>query len=244
MAPTRARVPGIAPLASLLAAALLAAGCVSAPRLEASKDTVARMRRVVILTPRPPPLVINNMGVAMGFGVIGGLAQAQINLNNTKAFAAAVAEQKLNLTQPLVDALSQALARDGYQVSVDARQWPVKSADGKSDDFSAIKVDGDAILIAWFTIDGYMSDANSIHYEPWVGISVEMVDAATKQELYRKLIGVGWKMKIGNSVHLDADPTYRFRNYDAILSQAGKAVAGLNDCARRAADQVGADLAR
>jgi hypothetical protein len=233
-------------LGAAFGATLALCGCVSVPNVDASKSSVAQMKRITVLAVREPPVVqvVNIGGAAGAFGVIGGLIQGSANADHSKAFLAAMVQRKVSLREPLLAAVESSLRQDGFDVSVDQTQWPKKTADGKSDDYSALHVDSDAILIVWFSVVGYMSPPNSTHYVPWVVIKARLLDARTKQDIYFKTFCVGYKMKVENAVQLPADPKYRFNSFDDLMAHVDGAVDGLVDCEKIAAMRMGSDLAR
>lgn len=139
--------------------------------------------------------------------------------------------------------LVRAIGEDGFQESVERTQYPKKSADGKSDDYSAVQVGADAILCVWFGATGYTSSSLSIHYVPTLYVSARLIDAKTKQDIYFKVFCVGYKWHgLGNVVELDADPRYRYVSYDELMAKLDESFAGLVSCADVAAVRVGSDL--
>jgi hypothetical protein len=214
--------------------------------VDVDKAAASRIKRIDILAmPEPTErniAVINIGGAAGAFGIIGGLVQASANIDHSKQFAALLEKNKKALSEPMLADLQKSLARDGYKTDVIRGQWPKPSADKKSDDFSGVHVDGDAILCVSFGIVGYASSQFSLHYEPWVMVTAQLLDAKSKQELYRKTFAVGYQMKIKNLVELDADPRFQFGSSDDLLARSDEAAAGLVDCVGRVADQLAVDL--
>jgi hypothetical protein len=127
-------------------------------------------------------------------------------------------------------------------VTVAGDQKPKLAADGKSDDYSDVHVDADAILSIWFGVVGYMSSPYSTHYEPWVLVKARLLDAKTKKDIYFKTFCVGYKMKIENVVALPADPKYRYGSFDDLMAHTDDAAAGLVNCEEMVAKQIGSDL--
>jgi hypothetical protein len=229
-----------------IAAVVLLAGCVSAPSVDVDKTAASRIKRIDLLAmpePTEKNIVVMNWGGAAGaFGLIGGLVQASANIGHSKQFAALLGKNKNELSEAMLADLQKSLVRDGYQVEVIRGQWPKPSADKKSDDFSGVRVDGDAILCVSFGVVGYASPQFSLQYEPWVMINAELVDSKSKQQLYRRTFAVGFQLKIKNLVHLDADPRFRFGSADDLLAHSDQAAAGLLDSFGLVADQLGLEL--
>ncbi len=231
-------------LAGSTLAVLLLTGCVSVPNIEADKAATTQIKRIAVLGIHEPGniQVANLGGGAMAFGAIGGLIQGVTNVDHSKQFVEVLKQQKQSLSEPLERAVTEALKADGFEVTVARDQKPKLAADGKSDDYSEVHVDADAILSVWFGVVGYMSAPNSTHYEPWVLIKARLLDAKTKKDIYFKTFCVGYKMKIENAVMLPADPKYRYKSFDDLMAHTSDAAAGLVNCEEIAAKQIGLDL--
>jgi len=231
-------------LAAVGLAAALLSGCASVPNIEADKAAATQIKRIAVLGIHEPANVqVANLGGAAGaFGLVGGLIQGTTNADHSKQFAEALQQRKQSLSEPMLAAVTQSLKEDGFEVMVAADQKPKLAADGKSDDYSDVHVDADAILSVWFGVVGYMSSPYSTHYEPWVLVKARLLDAKTKKDIYFKTFCVGYKMKIENVVPLPADPKYRYGSFDDLMAHTGDAAAGLVDCGEIVAKRIGADL--
>ena len=138
----------------------------------------------------------------------------------------------------------KALKQDGFDVILVRDQKPVPSADGKTDDYSDVHVDADAILSVWTASFGYVSPPNSTHYEPSGVVRVRMLDAKTKADIYFKTFVIGWKLPMKQSVYLETDERYRYKSIDAFVSSRGwRALRGLLEAESLVAQRVQADLA-
>jgi len=235
--------PKLSLAVGVLVAALLS-GCASVPNVEADKAATTQMKRVAVLGIREPGNVevVNIGGAAGAFGLIGGLIQGSTNADHSKQFVEALRKQKQSLSEPMLAAVTQSLKEDGFEVTVAADLKPKLAADGKSDDYSDVHVDADAMLSVWFGVVGYMSSPYSSHYEPWVLIKARLLDAKTKKDIYFKTFCVGYKMKIENVVQLPAGPKYRYDSFDDLMAHTNDAAAGLVDCAEIVAKRIGSDL--
>jgi hypothetical protein len=219
------------------------AGCVSVPKVEMEKSSAVALKRIAILgTPAPRNVQVTNIGgAAMAFGAIGGAIQGGVNADHAKQFAELLAKHPA-LSEEIMADLEQSLKADGYDVTVVRDQAPKVAADGKSDDYSGVHVDADAILSVWFGVVGYMSSPYSAHYEPCVLIKARLLDARTKKDLYFKTFCVGYKPKIENAVMLPADTRFRFHSFDDLIAHSDDAVAGIVSCEKLTADRIGSDL--
>lgn len=222
---------------------LVFSGCVSAPRIEADKAALKSARSIALLRVQEPRAVdVANLGGAAGaFGLIGGIAQGINNSNRTAEFATALRERKQTFAEPLRAKVVEALQKAGYQVTVTDQQ-PTLASDKKSDDFSAISVQEDLILLVWIGHTGYVSQPYSLHYEPWVLMSARLLDARTKRDLYWKNFTVGYDMKIKQVVNIPASERYKFKSHSDIMERLDEAIAGLVDSHNLAAQTIAAEL--
>lgn len=223
---------------------LLLGGCVSAPNVDLDAAHRSTLHRIALLgIPEPAQVQVANIGGAAGaFGIIGGLAQAASNNEHAKGFTAALRQQHVAFAPQLAADLTRALEADGYVV-VDAHdQHPKLAADRKSDDFSGIHVNADAILAVWYTAFGYVSQPMSTHYQPWIVVKARLLNARTKKDLYDKTFMVGWRLKIKNAIYVPADPKFQFKWYTDVMAHVTDAANGLLDSQALVANRIGADL--
>lgn len=231
----------------LLGAAVLSlawGGCVSVPNVDIDRSASTPIKRIAVLGVREPANIqVANLGGAAGaFGLIGGLVQGATNADHSKQFAAVLTQQKISFSETLLSAVEKSLKEDGIDVTLARDQKPKLAADGKSDDYSDVHVEADAILSLWFGVIGYMSPPNSTHYQPWVLIKARLLDAKTKKDIYYKTFCIGYEMKIKNAVLLPADDKYRYSSFDELMAHANDASAGLVNCAGITAKQIGLDF--
>jgi hypothetical protein len=224
---------------------LLLGGCVTAPSVNADRNATGRMRKIALLSiPEPGEVPVANMGgAASAFGLVGGLVQANNNLGQAKDFAGDLKAKNIDVARHFEEEISQALRASGYDVSVVSGQRPKVAADGKSDDYSGVHVDADAILSIWSRSFGYISPPSSTHYEPSGVVMVRLLDAKTKSDLYYKTFVVGWKLPIKESIYLEADPKYRYRSIDQFRAREDEAIQGIFEAERLISQHVSEDLA-
>ena len=144
---------------------VLLGGCVTAPHVEADRNAVARLRRIALLSiPEPREIPVANMGgAASAFGLVGGLVQANNNLGQAKQFADYLKSKNLDIGRHFEDEIAGSLRDAGYEVVLVTDQKPKVASDGKSDDYSGIHVDADAILSIWSRSFGYVSPPSTTH---------------------------------------------------------------------------------
>ena len=226
-------------------ASFVFSGCASAPRVDPDKAALQSVRSIALLRVQEPRGVdVANLGGAAGaFGMIGGIAQGINNNNRTEEFVSALRQRNQSLAAPLTTKLADLLQKAGYQVTVSDQQ-PKPSADKKSDDFSAITVNEDLILLVWIGHTGYISEPYSLSFEPWVMMTVRALDARTKRDVYWKSFTVGYNMKIKQAVNLPADERYRFKSHSDIMQRIDEAIMGLIESHNLGAEAIVTDLKR
>ena len=231
------------PAAVLLSGPILG-GCVSAPKIEIEKETAATLKRIAVLDIHEPHnfQVANLGGAAAAFGIAGALVQVSTNADHAKQFVAVLKERRISFAADLQAAVVKALQADGFQVSLAPGQHPRLAADGKTLDYSDVRVDADAFLnVSYFQI-GYFSDQWSSQYFPSVAVRVRLIDAKSKIDLYYKTVWIGHKLPIKNIVYLDPNPKYRYGSFDALMQAEEEAVAGLMDSQAAVASEIGDEL--
>ncbi|MBR8461219.1 hypothetical protein KDW07_29190 [Burkholderia dolosa] len=222
----------------------LLSGCVTLPNTDLNAQAREKLRSIAVLEVAEPKrvAVVNLGGAASGFGLVGALAQVAVNTSHTNTYTERVTTSKIAFAPDIVDGVTGRLTDNGYQV-VKLNQKTKLAADGKSDDYSDIQTDADAIMNVWFTSFGYISPANQPDYIPWVVIRARMVDAKTKQDLYYKTFACGHDIK-ANSVHIDSDFAYTYGSFSDLEKNFDKSVEGIKWCEKSVAEMIGQDLAR
>jgi hypothetical protein len=228
-------------LAFVALVAMLLGGCVSVPKTEWHAD--ATIRRVAILPVDEPPSypVLNLGGPAGMFGLAGGLVQAALNDQHSRGYTDALKDRKVVFAPALERELRQALETAGYQVGASTARPAV--VDARTFDYTAMTVDGDAMLHVWFTTLGYVSPPSRAAFLPWVGVRVRLVDARSHADLYFKTFSCGYKTLAENVVHVGGDPD-EYPTYDVLVSDADRSAVSLSTCVARIAKAAAADFAR
>ncbi|AOK07064.1 hypothetical protein LGM90_16920 [Burkholderia sp. AU28942] len=223
----------------------LLSGCVTLPNTDMKPEAREKLHSIAMLDVTEPKriAVINLGGAAAGFGLLGGLAQVAVNASHTSTYTDHVTANKIVFAPDIADGVAGRLTGNGYQVVKLAGQKAKLADDGKSDDYSAIQTDADAIMNLWFTSFGYISPANQPDYIPWVVIRARILDAKTKQDIYYKTFACGYDIK-ANSVHIDSDFAYTYGSFSDLEKNFDKSVEGIKSCEKSVADMIGQDLAR
>ncbi|WP_234487183.1 hypothetical protein [Paraburkholderia aspalathi] len=187
--------------------------------------------------------VVNFGGAGGAFGLVGGLVQAGINANHTSTYTQQVASGKITFAPVVNDGLTTRLSGNGYEIVALHDQHAKLSSDGKSDDFSDVKTNADAILSVWITSFGYVSPPESSDFIPWVVVRARLLDSKSKEDLYFKTFACGWDIK-ANSVHVEADAKYHYGSFGTLIDQFDQSVAGLKDCEQAVVAVIGQDLTK
>jgi len=124
------RWAGAALLVAIVAGFL--GGCASVPKVEMTKETAARVKRVALLgVVEPAQVEVANLGgAASAFGIVGGLVQGASNASNAKEFTALAKAQNVSFADALLTSMEQALKASGYEVvqARDQRPSSVRTA--------------------------------------------------------------------------------------------------------------------
>ncbi|OXI66662.1 hypothetical protein CFB81_18145 [Burkholderia sp. AU28863] len=234
--------------ATLLGCGLLVtllSGCTTLPNTDMKPEARQKLHSIAMLDVTEPKRVsvLNLGGAAGGFGLIGALAQVAVNASHTSTYTDHVAAGKIVFAPDISEGVAGRLTGNGYQVVKLDGQKVKLSDDGKSDDYSAIQTDADAIMNVWFSSFGYISPPQQLDYIPWVVIRARILDAKTKQDLYYKTFACGYDVK-ANSVHIDSDFAYTYGSFSDLEKNFDKSVEGIKSCEKSVADMIGRDLAR
>jgi len=232
-------------VAGFIVAATVLAGCTSLPKTDLATDNRVKLHSIAMLDVTEPhgESVVNLGGAAGAFGLIGGLVQGGINANHTSTYTQRVASEKIAFAPVVSDSLTTRLSSNGYQIVPLHDQRAKLTSDGKSDDFSDIKTDADAILAVWITSFGYVSPPESSDFVPHVVVRARLLDSKSRQDMYFKTFACGWDIK-ANSVHVEADEKYRYGSFGTLIDQFDQSVAGLKDCEQAVVAAIGQDLTK
>jgi hypothetical protein len=222
----------------------LLGGCVTAPSVDADRNALRRLAKIAVLSiPEPAEIPVANLGgAASAFGLVGGLVQANNNLGQAKQFAEDLKAKDIDVARHFEEEILRSLREAGYEAVLVTGQKPKVAADGKSDDYSGIQVDADAILSVWSRSFGYVSPPSSTHYEPSGVVMVRLLDSKSKADLYFKTFVVGWKLPIKESIYLETGTKYRYGSIDKFRASEDEAIQGLFEAERLISQRVGEDL--
>lgn len=234
--------------ATLFACALLVtllSGCANVPKMDLNADSRQKLHTIAVLDVNEPKgvAVVNFGGAAGAFGLIGGLVQGAVNASHSSTYTKRVASDKIVFAPVVADRVIGQLTENGYQVVKLDGQKVKLADDGKSDDYSGIQTDADAIMNVWFTSFGYVSPPERTDFIPWVVVRARMLDAKTKQDIYFKTFACGYDIKL-NSVHIESDVSYTYGSFGDLEKSFDKSVEGIKSCETSIATMIGQDLVR
>jgi len=223
--------------------AIILSACTTVPKVDlAAERPVKTITMLKVIEPASQS-VINLGGAAGAFGLIGALAQNNLNETHTKAYTELVQQRAAAFASPLESDLSAQLRSAGYNVtSVDLR--PTIQTDGRTLDYTAVDVSDDAILHVWFTTLGYLSPPSKIAFQPWITVRVRLLEAKSRKDLYFKTFTCGYQPAAEGIVHLNADPRFEYDGFDALTANVDDSIAGLRECNRAIATRVAGDFAK
>ncbi|PAK13871.1 hypothetical protein [Burkholderia ubonensis] len=223
----------------------LLSGCVNLPQTDLNADNRQKLHSIAVLDVNEPKAVgVANIGGAAGaFGLIGGLVQGAVNASHTSTYTKRVASDKIVFAPVVADSVIGHLTENGYQVVKLDGQKVKLADDGKSDDYSGIQTDADAIMNVWFTSFGYISPPDKTDFIPSVVVRARMLDAKTKQDIYFKTFACGYDIR-SNSVHVDSDVAYSYGSFGDLEKNFDKSVEGIKSCEKSIAAMIGQDLVR
>jgi hypothetical protein len=216
------RVLSAALLLSLLAA------CASAPQKQASKQTLAEIKTIVILRP-PEPKTYAAMyftGPASLFGAIGGLIAAGDISKKQDTLTAAFKVQNYSFCPRVADKIAANLTAMGYQARAEDGPWEEYGAGYKFHP-EKLKTDADATMILVPGLTGFVAQSTFHDYLPTMVISAKLVGRDGKEELYLTKNVVGWEPKFGDWRMIPAKT--RFANFDALMADVPATAQSLMD---------------
>lgn len=217
--------------------------CATAPRVELSPTSAARVKRIALLRISEPPLSVQNEGgAAMAFGLIGALVQVAHNQGSTETYLGRATAARIAFAPELERALQAALVADGYEVM--PLTAPPGAATGDAVDFGALRTEADAIFAISCKRWGYYSQVNSSDYEPWLLIRARLVEPGTGTPMYDKTFSGGYRAEIEGSVPVASAAEYRYPSYEALEAKFPHSIRGLRYTAARIVNQIRSDLQR
>jgi hypothetical protein len=232
---------------ALATAALCLAGCSYLPKLGLHDSTPPPpppskpIRSIAIVgIAEPQSEQILNVGTALGPSTDTTLSQPRIE--NSTIYTQMLAARKTLFVPDLVKTVSSALTEAGYHMIYMPEQRAFITPDGKSEDFSQVHTDADAILVIRFTGAGYVSSPLERSYQPWITMSARLLRNSNKQEVYFKTFSGGYQMTAESSVSLPSSSRYRYLYFHDLTESIDQSILGLKESVHDIAAYLGNDL--
>jgi hypothetical protein len=226
---------------ALFAGVIFLAGCAGTPAIPYDRSTAAEIKTIGVLTPRFPdgPRVVLASTVGQSFGLIGALVDAGMQANRQSSFSSLLAGQRFSVADSFQPNLVSALQAHGYAVEL----IPVtRDKPGFLPDYHvATNVKVDAYLDINPVAYGYLAAGvtATAPYRPFFVINCQLVRAADGAVLMRDAIVYNPINPRGGVITIAPDPAYQFVDFDTLMADPPRSVAGLNEALTQTAQSVG-----
>lgn len=232
---------GAVRFAALAALLVLVVGC-APPKVPYDRND--NIKTIGVVTPRFPdgPTVFLASTVGRSFGLIGALIDAGMQADRETKFKAVLQEHNFSAHDVFMQSLKSELEARGYAVTTVEMQRDTADFATKYPRENEPKVDAYLDLV---TVNyGYVAAgiADGTPYRPAFAIKVRLVSAKDTALLMQDSVvynPVGPSGARAEFVTIAPDPAYGFVNFDALMADPAKAVAGLQTATVQSAQTVG-----
>lgn len=225
-------------LIAALAAALILSGCGTTYVAKPYDRAAAGVRTMGLVDDAAPPKAVAYEVASVGknFGLIGALVDAGIQASREKAVNDAIAGTGYDAEAKLEQRLITQLGQQGYNVTL------LPAADrGKKREmlktYPAPAQPVDAYLDVVVNGYGYVSSGAFQPFRPAADATVRLVSAKDTSKVWmenRILLNPVGPTK--GMITLAPNPTYEFKNREALLAEPQRLAAGLEDALNQVAD--------
>lgn len=225
---------------------LLLAACSSTPKIALNPENRQALKRIALIQTAEPARYLVDPGnltagyALIAFGPLGGVVRRGIEASRTDAattrFTEAVSPLKPNLSGILLSQIEKGLRAKGYEVL--RVPLPPRLAGGEEYDFSKIKGQFDALLVAELN-GGYSAGGGAV--APMVSVTASLLSKSGNEKLFSSTY-IYSSGRHGESVQIEPDPKFVLGSVDAIYSDINTAVAGLRAGAAKVAERMVTDL--
>lgn len=227
---------------AVVAAAFLA-GCANTPRKAFNREGAAQLKSVAVAERVDEESyninIIAHPGV--NFGLIGGLIAAADLTSKSNKLTAALDPAQTALQKRLSTKVAEQLNGTGYETSI--TYVPARTDSGKAYEVLRANLATDAVLDLGI-YGGYTAAGPGSDYLPYIRVDVITKDVKSGETLYQDVITYGYTHQGQQTVHLESDARYRFKDLDDLMSRKDLAREGLQAGIDLVATQVAADLKR
>jgi hypothetical protein len=223
-------------------------GCATVENTQLDKNNRQKIKSVALLKVGEPQFFqVRDLSAAARLGIfggaIGGALQGNTDDQNSQKFVKLINGKNIKLGEHIALAVRSELEKAGLNVQYLSDQVPKLAADKKSDDYSEIVTNKDAILNIWFGPVGFVnSEKFSTEYQPWLVVNARLIDAKTKLTIYRKTFNVGHEGKFNNAEFITLDSKYIFGDSRDLFKRFDFAVDSLLNGEELVAEKIGSDI--
>jgi hypothetical protein len=219
------------------------AGC-AAPQIPFDRASVGDIKTIGIVTPSFPDSsdVVLASTVGQSFGLVGLMIDTGMKANRDSQFNALLQQRSFSERDVFLESLTGTLQANGYSVAT-------VPATREKKDFLAHYPTGtvpavDAYLDLVVNGYGYVAAGigSSTPYRPGISVRARLVSARDSSVLMQNLVVYNPINAADKAVTVAPDPAYQFKDFDALIAEPDKAVAGLRTAAERTAETISALL--
>ncbi|MES3023301.1 MAG: hypothetical protein V4857_17190 [Pseudomonadota bacterium] len=158
-------------------------------------------------------------------------------------FEQAVKERNFKFAGVMVDALMREFKKKNVALVYLKDQTPKLAADGKSDDYTGMKIGTDSFLMVWFGPIGFLNIAKpKMAYKPLLVVNAKLVDVKTQRVLFLKTYNAGYSAAINGVENVELDMRYTFPDVDNAMKRIGFAFEGYAAAEKLIAERIVRDI--
>jgi len=237
-------------IATAALAALVLAGCATAPKQSSFNRDAAHVKTITVLPMRKSEvdlMILNNPGY--NFGLIGAAIAEANRVPKRNTLRAHAQQAGLDHVALLKEQLSKSLAERGYEV-----RWadPVMEDDkaktkrdlwGSRKNYAGIDA-SDAQLDVNFGFVGYAAAGSSdgAPYRPTAVLTARLVTADGKRELFSDQVVYNNVFGRKDAITINPSGAYVYPDFDDLDAAGAKAIDGLRDAVGAAASELAKQL--
>ena len=230
-----------------IAASLVLAGCAGQPEIPFDKASAGNIQTIGVLTPNMPerPTIWLAGDVGQSFGLVGALVDISMQSNRDDKMWAAMVKSGYVPRDAFLAAVESSLQARGFAAKTIAAD---RSSAGYLKTYPAA---GDNKVDAYLDIafigygHGYAAAGigSSSLYRPFAYLNCKLVRASDGSVLMQETVlynyvDVSGFQKDPKAVTISPDPTYGFVDFDTMMSDAKKAIAGEDAAYHQTADTI------
>ncbi|PWF42677.1 hypothetical protein C7C56_022520 [Massilia glaciei] len=170
-------------------------------------------------------------------------ADRKIELDANRRFEQAVKDRNFKFAGVMVDALTREFKKKNVTLTYLKDQKGKLAADGKSDEYSAVKVGTDTFLVVWFGPVGFLNIAKpKMAYKPLLVVNAKLIDAKTQRMLFLKTYNAGYAAAIKGVENVELDMRYTFPDVDKAMKRIDLGFEGYTAAEKLIAERIVRDI--